>query len=160
MAAFLYIFNHAFEVFPISRFLAAVFIKCRIIGVLPVYDMGGADNKVKLVCMCVSSQLFGEIRLQPKLYAEQNPNPVLVGILKTRQVIEVGIGVDKEGACRRFFGDRIVDIHVFRKANMCKPFFHGACNHMLHGLRTVARKRRMQVKICRDCHNVSLSAAA
>ena len=54
----------------VAFFRGNAFIIGRMARILMVYDMGGADDKVKIIALGIGGDLTGQIRLQPKLDAE------------------------------------------------------------------------------------------
>lgn len=58
-----------------------------------LYDMGGANDKVKIIGSCVVGNFFEVIWLESQLNAEFNINLFPEFLPGAEQIIEIGIGI-------------------------------------------------------------------
>ena len=61
--------------------------------ILMLYDMGGADDKVKIIGSCVVGNFFEVIWLESQFNAEFNINLFPEFLPGAEQIIEIGIGI-------------------------------------------------------------------
>ena len=75
------ILQDGFKIFHITSEFFAAFKKIRIIRVIPMDYMGGADHKVKGSILCQIVEIFFKLGLEPKLNAETKLYFILIDFL-------------------------------------------------------------------------------
>ncbi len=66
------------KIFQIGFVLAPALIEGRIIGILPVAQVGRGDDEIIVVCFGKSSVPAGQMGLHTKLYTEAEGDPVCI----------------------------------------------------------------------------------
>ena len=83
------IFQNGLKVFPVGFLLAAPLKESGIVGISSVADVGGTDNKIKLIRLGIYCVLTHDFRLQTKLHTKEQADFILIFIFQACQFIEI-----------------------------------------------------------------------
>ena len=110
-------------------------------------DVGGADYEVEIVVLGENGVLSHAFRLETELNTEKNLNLAGIFFLQLDQLIEIGIGVQKENGAGPVRTVRIIKIVMFRETHGLKAKLDTAEDHGLHGRGAVAGMMRVHMAI-------------
>ena len=127
------ILQDGFKVFAIGFGYASSLKEGRIVGILSVADMRGADDKVEIVGLRIDCVFAKDLLLQTELYAEEDADLLLIFFSQPNQLIQVGVCVEKEDAAGTVGTVGIVDVLMLGETHRGESFCNTAYNHFFHG---------------------------